>query len=250
MNRLEIIGLPIHREIREGDDLEEIIDAHLEREGIALRQKDVLVIAQKIVSKAEGRMVRIGDVEPSEQAKELSLRLGGKDPREIQVILDETAMIVKQERGVLITEHRLGFVMANAGVDKSNVPPGHCLLLPLDPDKSAENLRRRYLAKGMDIAVIITDTFGRPWRLGQVNVAIGLAGMEPIVSYRGKRDRFQNVMQHTEIAAADEIASAAELVMGKTDGVPVAIVRGLDYAAKTNAGARELVRPAESDLFR
>lgn len=209
----------------------------------------MFVVAQKIVSKAEGRIVRLDSIEPSERAKMWAAQYG-KDARVIELVLKEAARIVKMERGVIIAETPHGFVCANAGVDSSNTPKGTAALLPEDPDRSARKLQAG-LSKhfGVPVGVIISDTFGRPWREGLVNVALGVAGIPPLIDYRGRRDAGGKIMQATIIALADELASAAELVMGKFDRVPVAIIQGVATVKRSGKG-RELIRPAERDLFR
>ena len=207
------------------------------------------MVAQKIVSKAEGRIVRLDSIKPSVQATMWAAQYG-KDARVIELVLKEAARIVKMERGVIVAETRHGFVCANAGVDTSNTPKGTAALLPEDPDRSARNLQAE-LSKlfGMPVGVIISDTFGRPWREGLVNVALGVAGIAPLIDYRGRRDAGGKVMQATIIALADELASAAELVMRKFDRVPVAIIQGAAGVKRSGKG-RDLIRPAERDLFR
>jgi coenzyme F420-0:L-glutamate ligase/coenzyme F420-1:gamma-L-glutamate ligase len=211
---------------------------------------DIVIVTQKIVSKAEGRLVDLSTVEPSAFARQFA-DAQGKDPRHVEVVLRESRRIVKMERGVLIAETHHGFICANAGVDASNVPGEDVVvLLPVDPDASAERIRQGLLARlGAIVGVVISDTFGRVWRMGQTNVAIGVAGLQPLVSYVGQRDPYGYDLRVTQLAPADEIAGAAELVMGKTDAIPVAIVRGLAHLLGPGA-ARDLVRPPETDLFR
>lgn len=241
-----VAGLP---EIKTGDDLSRLIIESLDG-GASLSAGDVVVIAQKIISKAEGRFVALESVEPSERAIRWA-REYQKDPRVIELVLREAARIVKMERGVIVAETRHGFVCANAGVDVSNVPEGMALLLPEDPDRSARELHERLTKTfGVPIGVIVSDTFGRPWREGLVNVALGVAGIAPLLDYRGQRDAGGKFLQATWIAVADEIASAAELVMGKSDGVPLAIVRGVKIADDDAGSGRDLIRPAERDIFR
>lgn len=244
---LPVRGLP---EVRPGDDLAKMIVQALEAAGLALTDDDVLVVAQKVVSKAEGQLVVLATVEPSPLARSFAEEYG-KDPRQVEVVLREARRVVRMERGVLIVETRHGFVCANAGVDASNVE-GHevVCLLPPDPDASAERLRAAIAAAtGRRLAVIISDTFGRPWREGQTNIAIGVAGMQPLRSYIGQHDPSGYELRVTALCVADELASAAELVMGKIDRVPVAIVRGATYD-RGDLGAHSLVRPPERDLFR
>jgi coenzyme F420-0:L-glutamate ligase / coenzyme F420-1:gamma-L-glutamate ligase len=230
---LPIEGIP---EVREGDDLAALIEEVAEFEN-----DDVLVVAQKVVSKAEGRVVRLDDVEASEQAKELAAE---RDPRGLEVILGEAVRLVRTRPPLVIAETRHGFVCASAGVDHSNAgAAGMLVLLPLDPDASA-----RRLADRLKVAVIISDSFGRPFRQGTTDVAVGVAGLAPLLDLRGVRDSAGYELRTTTIAVADEIAGAAELVMGKTRGIPAAIVRGLDLRGEGTA--RDLVMPAERDLFR
>jgi coenzyme F420-0:L-glutamate ligase/coenzyme F420-1:gamma-L-glutamate ligase len=205
------------------------------------------VLAQKVVSKSEGRVVRLADVEPSAQAKEIA---GDDDARRIEVILREAARVVRVRPPLVIAETRHGFICASAGVDASNAPePGMLVLLPDDPDASAERIRAsvRELT-GLDVAILITDSFGRPWRQGTIDVALGAAGLEVMRDLRGTRDRIGYELHATMIAVADELASAAELVMGKTDGIPAVVIRGLEVAGTGHA--RDLVIPEDMDLFR
>ena len=212
-----------------------------------LEDGDVVVLAQKVVSKAEGRIVRLADVEPSERALEIA---EDQDPRRIEVILREAARVVRVRQPLVIAETKHGFICASAGVDSSNAPePDTVVLLPEEPDASAARIRSRLLElTGRDVAVLVTDSFGRPWRQGTVDVALGAAGLQVMLDLRGRRDRVGYELHATTIAVADEIASAAELVMGKLDGVPAAVVRGLHLAG--DARARDLVIPEERDLFR
>ena len=230
---LPVEGIP---EVQAGDDLAELIRAAAE-----LQPGDVLVVAQKVVSKAEGRVVQIEDVEASEQAVELAAE---RDPRELEIVLREAARLVRTRPPLVIAETRHGFVCASAGVDHSNAPePGTLVLLPVDPDGSA-----RRLSEALGVAVIVSDSFGRPFRQGTTDVAIGAAGLQPLLDLRGVRDSAGYELRTTTIAVADEIAGAAELVMGKTSRVPAAIVRGLEVGG--DGSARDLVMPAERDLFR
>jgi coenzyme F420-0:L-glutamate ligase / coenzyme F420-1:gamma-L-glutamate ligase len=232
-------GLP---EIREGDDLGELIAARAE-----LLDGDVLVVAQKVVSKAEGRVVRLDEVEPSREARELA---GGEDPRRLEVILRESARLVRTRPPLVIAETRHGFVCASAGVDSSNAPEaGMVVLLPDDPDASAARLRERVQdLAGAEIGVIVSDSFGRAWRQGTTDVAIGLAGIRPLLDLTGERDSAGYELHATVIAVADELAAAAQLAMGKTSGIPAAVIRG--YDASGDGSARDLVMPPERDLFR
>ncbi len=206
------------------------------------------VFAQKAVSKAEGRVVRLDEIEPSERAREIADH--DQDPRRIEAILREAKRVVRVRRPLVIAETQHGFICASAGVDSSNAPePGMLVLLPLDPDASAERLRVRIRElTGRNVAVLVTDSFGRPWRQGTIDVAIGAAGLEVMRDLRGRRDRVGYELHATMIATADEIASAAELVMGKVEGIPAAVVRGLEVAG--DGHARDLVIPEERDLFR
>ena len=239
-------GIP---EIKPNDDLPHLIALAAKRSGIRFQHKDVLIVTQKVVSKAEGRVVKLDSIEPSASATSFA-RILKKDARVIELILRETKRIVKMARGIIIVETRHGFVCANAGVDQSNVKKGSASLLPINPDESAENLRDQIRKEtGAEIGVVISDTFGRPWREGQVDVAVGIAGIGPLIDYRGKRDRYGYQLKATVIAAADELASAAELVMGKLSGVPAVVVRGF-RGPFTNGSSRELVRAWSRDLFR
>jgi len=231
-------GLP---ELRAGDDLAQLI---VDRADLELG--DVLVVAQKAISKIEGRIVRLDDIEPSTRALKLA---GEGDPRRIEVILGEARRILRTRGSLVIAETRHGFVCASAGVDASNTPePGTLVLLPVDPDASAAGLRARlHELTGHDVGVIVSDSFGRPWRQGTTDVAIGSAGIDVLRDLKGERDPTGYELRSTMIALADEIAGAAELVMGKLDRVPVAIVRGLDAAGEGTA--RDLVMPAERNLF-
>ncbi len=243
-----VLGLP---DISKGDNLGKLIVTKLREAGEEIQRADIVIVSQKIVSKAEGRIVSLTRVRPSPFALEIA-READKDPKHVEMILRESKKIIRMKNGHLITETRHGFVCANAGIDMSNVGrhSDTVTLLPQDPDKSAASIRSniRQLT-GQDVPVIITDTFGRAWRLGQVNFAIGVSGLRPIRDYRGTRDMYRHVLRVTEIAVADELASAAELVMNKADRVPVAVVRG--YKARRGSGTgRDLIRPEESDLFR
>ncbi|TMC71730.1 MAG: coenzyme F420-0:L-glutamate ligase [Chloroflexi bacterium] len=237
-------------EVRPRDDLVGLVDQALRAADEKLIDGDVLVVAQKIVSKSEGRLVRLADVVPSPQALAMAEE-SGKDPRLLEVVLGETKQIVRWERGVLISETRHGFVCANAGVDRSNAgAPDTVVMLPVDPDGSAARIRDEIARRAhASVGVVITDTFGRAWREGHTNVAIGIAGLPALKRYIGQRDPEGYELRVTEIAVADEIAAAAELVMGKLDRCPVAIVRGLTFETSDET-AREYVRPASRDMFR
>ena len=264
-NPIRIWGLEGIPEVKPGDNLCAIILAALHsRSGapstetvdrtpfvpdVPVRPGSILVVAQKVVSKAEGRLVNLESVQPSPQAQEWA-RLHDKDPRLIEVVLRETRRIVRMERGILISETHHGFVCANAGVDASNAPEGTVILLPEDPDRSACSLRACLEdALGLELGVIISDTFGRPWREGLTNVALGVAGLAPLADYRGQVDPYGRTLRATVLAVGDELASAAELVMGKTLGIPVAIIEGFQYPPGPGSG-RQLIRPREVDLFR
>jgi coenzyme F420-0:L-glutamate ligase/coenzyme F420-1:gamma-L-glutamate ligase len=236
-----VTGLP---EVTPGDDL-----AGLLAERAELADGDILVVAQKVVSKAEGRLRDMREITPGSQALEIAHR-NGSDPRQVQAVIDESVRLVRTER-VIIAETRHGFICANAGVDHSNVPGGEILcLLPVDPDASAAALRERLRElTGRTVAVIVSDTFGRAWRIGIQNVALGVAGMPAVVDYRGRDDDFGRAMVGTVVAIADELAGAAELAMGKTDRVPAVVIRG--YRAEGDPGTgRQLIRPPEEDMFR
>lgn len=248
---LRILPLPGIPEIAPGDDLPALIAAAAERSGAGLRDHDVLVVAQKAVSKAENCLVHLDTITPSAFAEEWAQRFG-KDARQVEVVLRESVRVVKMDNGVLVTETRHGWVCANAGVDASNVG-GHDVLclLPPDPDASAQRIRAALRDRlGIEVAVIISDTFGRPWRESLTNIAIGVAGIAPIRDYIGLNDTYGYELRVTTLCDADELAGAAELVMGKIAQVPAAIVRGFQYAPVEGASSRQLVRPREKDLFR
>lgn len=254
MNSLELIaleGLPL---VKPGDDLVELIASAFKRNSVAPRPGDVLVVAQKIVSKAEGRIIDLTTIEPSAKALTLAAEVD-KDPRLVEVILSESVRVVRARRNVLIVEHRLGFVMANAAVDQSNVGPAdgahRVLLLPENPDRSAEALRRRLTAlTGIELAVVINDSFGRPWRQGTAGVAIGVAGLPALVDLRGRPDLFGRKLEVSVIGFADEIAAAASLMMGQADeALPTVLIRGLSWSAPESTAAT-IVRSPDEDLFR
>lgn len=242
-----IEGLP---EVKPGDDLGSFIADAVAAQGVNLEDGDVLVVAQKVVSKAENRLVNLEEVTPSPLAVEIA-SLHERDPRHTEVVLRECRRIVRMDRGVIIAETRHGFRCANAGVDASNAPDGDVVvLLPVDPDASARRLAARIKETlGVDIAVIISDTFGRPWREGAVNVAIGVAGIHPMLDYRGLEDPQGRLLRTTTIAVADELAAAAGLVMGKLDRVPAVLLKGCSFD-RAEASISEVIRPAEQDLFR
>ncbi len=248
---IRVIGVEGMPEVVAGDDLAaQIMDA-AQAQGTTIQAGDVLVVTQKIVSKAEGRVVPIDSVEASPLA--LAISEGHRrDPRHTELILRESKRIVRMDRGVIISETHHGFNCANAGIDASNIPGEDTVaLLPVDPDASArrivEAVRQR---RGASVAVIISDTFGRPWRNGATNVAIGVAGLNPMLSYVGQEDAFGNLMHTTVIAVADELAATAELVTGKVLGVPVAIIKGYPYEPMENASNQALIREPDKDLFR
>lgn len=248
MRRLDLRAVPGLPEVREGDDIAAMIVDALGTD--PLRDRDVVVVAQKIVSKSEGRVVDLATVRPSERTLRMAEE-AGRDPRALEVVLRETRSIVRWEHGILISETHHGFICANAGVDRSNAgAPDRVVLLPVDPDASAARLRDALRERtGHDVPVVVTDTFGRPWREGHANVAIGMAGMPALLRYAGQHDPDGYELRVTEIALGDEIAAAAELVMGKLDRCPVAIVRGLELPASDET-AQVYVRPKEKDLFR
>lgn len=250
-----LIALPDLPLVRPGDDLAALLAAALERRiGKLLTAGDVLVVAQKVVSKAEGRYVDLARVEPGAEAERLA-RETDKDPRLVQAILDESRRVVRHGPGVLVVEHRLGFVMANAGIDRSNIDPAMgsepVLLLPRDPNASAATLRERLAAQfGVAPAVIVSDSFGRAWRCGTTGVALGAAGLPALVDLRGHPDLYGRALRVTEIGFADEIAAAASLLMGQADeAIPAVLLRGLIWSAPA-VDASALIRAAEDDLFR
>jgi len=241
---LQIIPIPIEKEITEDDDLSELILTSGD-----ILDGDVLVIAQKIISKQEGRMVELSTVNPSLLAQGISSQYN-KDPALVELILSESKRIVRLKNGLIIVETNSGFICANAGIDESNVVDGFVTLLPMDSDKSAEIIRTNILNKtGKNVAVIISDTFGRPFRMGQTNCAIGISGLNPILDYAGTLDSFKRILRITAIAVADELSSATELVMGKTKKCPVAIVRNYSFNVGSNT-IQDLIRPENEDLFK
>lgn len=247
--RYEVIGVEALPEIARGDDLAGLIAEAAARQRTPLADRDMLVISQKIVSKAEGRVVRLSEVTPSSRARALAEELG-RDPQLTEVILGESRRVVRKGMGLLIVETHHGWVCANAGVDQSNVDADTACLLPEDADRSARALRDRLRElTGHEVAIIIADTFGRPWREGLSNVAVGLAGFRPLKSYLGDRDPAGHVLQATVLALADELAGAAEPVMGKLSRIPAAIIRGLDWE-RGDGSSRELLRDPSRDLFR
>ena len=241
---IQIIPVKIQKDIVPNDNLVDLV-----LESTEIQDDDILVFSQKIVSKNEGRILSLSSVNPSLLANGISSSYN-KDPRLMELILSESKRIVRMENGIIIVETNHGFVCANAGIDESNVQDGYATLLPEDPDRSANLLKERIEKKtGKNIAVIISDTFGRPFRLGQTDIAIGVAGIEPILDYSGKPDTFAKIMQVTAIAIADEICSATELVMGKVEKCPVALVRNYKFNF-SDAKIQNLLRPKHEDLFR
>jgi coenzyme F420-0:L-glutamate ligase/coenzyme F420-1:gamma-L-glutamate ligase len=251
--RLEVFAIPGVPMVSAGDDLASLIADAAVREDLTVCDGDVVVIAQKIVSKAEGRTVDLATVTPSSEAIALAAEVG-KDPRIVQVVLSESVRVVRSRPNLMIMQHRLGFVMANAGVDQSNVAPSdgvqRALLLPVDPDGSAEAIRAGLMERfGVKLACVISDSFGRPWRRGTAGVAIGCAGLPSLIDLRGQPDLFGRILEVSIIGFADEIAAAASLLQGQAaEGQPVVIVRGLSWTAP-DASIAELVRPPEEDLF-
>lgn len=248
---IRIVGLEGFPIVREGDDLGELICETAERQGVGIEDGDIIVVTHVVVSRSEGSVVNLDDIKPSVFAKNLGQRLR-KDPALIEVVLRESKSVVRMGDGNIITETTQGFVCANSGVDRSNVPgERNVALLPVNPDLSAKRIRLKIgRLTGRDVAVIISDTHGRPLRDGQINVAIGVAGIDPIRNRMGEKDLFGYVLKVKRIAIADELASAAELVIGQADeGIPVAIIRGYAYPRSEEAGAVKLIRPREKDLF-
>jgi coenzyme F420-0:L-glutamate ligase/coenzyme F420-1:gamma-L-glutamate ligase len=246
---IEIRPLPGLPELKPGDDLADAIVRAARAQDVGVREDDIFVVAQKIVSKAEGRIVRLESVTPSKQAFAWAQKWN-KDARVVELVLREAQRFIRMERGIIIAQTRHGFVCANAGVDVSNAEAGTAILLPENPDRSAHVLQSRLaLAFACHVGVIVSDTFGRAWREGLVNVALGVAGLSPLLDYRGRLDANGKPLQATVIALADELAAAAELVMGKADRIPVALIRGVKLAARSGTGA-DLIRAADKDLFR
>jgi coenzyme F420-0:L-glutamate ligase/coenzyme F420-1:gamma-L-glutamate ligase len=247
--RYEVIGIEGIGEVRPGDDVARIVVEAAARQGTPLAAGDVVVLSQKILSKAEGRLLRLSEITPSAMASTFATELG-RDPRLIEVILRESRRVVRMDRGVLVTETRHGWVCANAGVDQSNVDADMVALLPEDPDRSARAFRDAVRTQTRaEVFVIVADTFGRPWREGLVNIAIGVAGFAPLKSYLGDHDPAGRPLQATILAVADELAAAAEPVMGKLDRIPAALVRGLPVAP-SEEGSKALLRDPARDLFR
>ena len=246
---VEIFPLPGLPDMRPGDDIAAAIALAARLHDLGVVPDDIFVVAQKIISKSEGRVVRLDQVMPSENARSWAERWN-KDARIVELVLRESKRIVRMERGIIISETHHGFICANAGIDSSNAEEGTAILLPNNPDASARALQSRLAeAFACHVGVIVSDTFGRAWREGLVNVALGVAGFTPLLDYRGRTDANGRPMQATVIAIADELAAAAELVMGKADRVPVVLIRGVRIAARSGSGA-DLIRPADKDLFR
>lgn len=241
---MQIIPILIPKEIESGDDLSKLIS-----ESFEIKENDILVIAQKIISKQEGRIINLSSVKPSLLACGISSQYQ-KNPQIVEIILSESKKIIRMSKGIIIVETKNGFICANAGIDESNVKDGFATLLPIDSDKSAERIRNELIKiTGCNVSVIISDTFGRPFRMGQTNCAIGISGLKPILDYVGTEDSFGNLLRVTAIAIADEICGAAELVMGKALNCPVAVIRNYDYQ-KNSSSVRELIRLEDEDLFR
>ncbi len=250
---LTLTALPGIPDVRPGDDVGRLLLDALDRAGVILQDGDVVAVAQKIISKAEGRLVDLAGVEPGEHALKLAEQVG-KDPRLVELILRESDEVSRARPGVLIVRHRLGFTSANAGIDRSNVGPGgeeRVLLLPADPDGSARAIRDTFIAeRGAAVGVVITDSHGRPFRLGTVGVAIGVAGLPALWDRRGETDRYGYHLLHTDVGVADEIAAAAGLLMGQAaEGLPAVLVRGLRLPP-SDGRAADLVRSKEMDLYR
>ena len=242
---MQIIPLYLNKEIESSDDISELILMSSE-----LKENDILVIAQKIISKQEGKMIDLSTVNPSLLSEGLSAQYQ-KDSRIVELILSESKRIIRMEKGILVVETKNGFICANAGIDESNVKDGYATLLPIDSDISAKRIREKIKKQSnKNVAVIISDTFGRPFRMGQTNYAIGISGLNPIIDYAGTLDSFGKVLRVSAIAIADELSSAAELVMGKSLNCPVAIVRDYSFKIEDHHLVDELIRPENEDLFR
>jgi len=241
---LEIIPIHIEKEIEPSDDISELVSNYHD-----IKDGDIIVVAQKIISKQEQRMIKLSTVVPSLLSQGIGSQYQ-KDPRIIELILSESKRIIRMKNGIIIVETNSGFICANAGIDESNVQEGYATLLPINSDISAQTIRNNILKQtSKNVAVIISDTFGRPFRMGQTNCAIGISGLNPIVDYEGTLDSFQKVLRVTAIAVADEIASAAELVMGKTLKCPIVIIRNYSFNIEEHV-MEELIRPQNEDLFR
>ena len=252
MKAIEVIAIENLPMIKKGDDIAKLIVDATEKKNSPIKEKDIIVITHKIISKSEGNVVSLDDVSPSEQAKEIAEKTG-KEPAMVELVLRETKEIVRVGPNSIITETNNGIVCANAGLDKSNIEgERNVALLPRNPDASAQKIRQEIKElTGFDVAVVISDTHGRPLRMGEINVAIGVAGIKPTKDRRGEKDLFGYVLKVKQTAIADELASAAELVIGQAnEGVPVAIIRGYAYKSAENVSAKDLTRPKEADLFR
>lgn len=247
----EVRVIPVEgiKRVEPGDELGQIIAGALRRKRFELEDGDIVVVTQKIVSKSEGRLCKLDEVTPTKEASSIAAELG-KDPKVVELVLRESRRVVRKGHGVLITETRHGFVCANSGIDMSNVEEGYVALLPLDPDGSAQRIRRSLeKTTKKTLAVVVTDTFGRPWREGQTDVAIGCSGIAPTQKLTGKKDPYGYVLRVTQPAVVDEVASASELVMKKLSLVPVAIVRGVGYR-RSESGVKSMVLKRDLDLFR
>lgn len=253
MNGLSFMRIPGVPLVQPGDDLADLISAALHGAGVKPLAGDLIAVAQKIVSKAEGRSVRLDTVTPSAEAKDIATR-ANKDPRVVELILRESRAVIRVSPGVIIVEHRTGVVLANAGIDRSNIEDSDetALLLPADPDASAARLRAELQRTfGVALGLVITDSIGRAWRLGTVGIAIGCAGIKALNDLRGQSDMFGRTLQVSEVAVADSIAATAVLVMGEAaEGTPLVLVRGAGAGADTGQSARDALRPAKEDLFR
>jgi coenzyme F420-0:L-glutamate ligase/coenzyme F420-1:gamma-L-glutamate ligase len=247
--KISIIGIEEMPLILHGDDIGKMIVDATKKQDIELLDEDILVVTQKIVSKAEGQLICINSIIPTTRAKQIA-EITSKDPKVVEVVLRESKNIIKLNERAIISETHHGFICANAGVDASNIDKGYLGILPKNPDASATKIRLRIKElTNVDVAVVITDTWGRPWRLGQVDFAIGLSGISPFKDYRGTSDLMGYILKVTNIAIVDEIAAAAELVKGKKTGIPVVIIRGYRYDKKDSSG-KQLLRPKDEDLFR
>jgi len=252
VNAIKIIAIENLPLIKKGDDLAELICSATKKQGTPIRENDIIVITHVAVSKAEGNIINLDQVTPSEKAKEIAQQIN-KDPALVEVILQETKDIIRIGQNSIITETKSGVICANAGVDRSNVSGDRNVVpLPKNPNASAQNIRQEIKRlTGANVAVIVSDTHGRPFRMGEINVTVGVAGIKPIRDRRGEKDLFGYVLRIKQTAIADELSSAAELVIGQAnEGIPAAIIRGYKYQTAENASATELTRPKEKDLFR
>ena len=251
LKKIEIIPIYIKININPKVNFLNILLESIKNNNQIIKNGDIIVIAQKIISKNEGRSVNLNNIIPSSSSIALGRKIN-KDPRIVELILQESRKIIRVFENIIITETHHGFICANAGIDQSNVSKSknRVLLLPRDPDKSADTIRKEIYEKTRkNIAILITDTFGRPFRMGQTNIAIGIAGINALKNYKGKPDMFGKIMKVTEIAIVDEIAGAAELVMGKTEGIPIAIVRNVNYS-HCNSSIKKIIREENKDIFR